>query len=373
MAVDSLLLFAAGLALLTVGAESLVRGAARLAATMGISSLIVGLTVVAFGTSAPEAVVSLQAALAGRADIALGNVVGSNIFNVLVILGLSAVVAPLVVSDRLVRHDVPIVIGLSSLVMLLAADGTIDRLEGVGLVALLGAYILFLIWIERRLQRREESADAAPRASRGRRGALINGALVLGGLVLLVIGSRFLVDGAVAIARMLGLSELVIGLTIVAAGTSLPELATSIVAAARKEQDIAVGNIVGSNIFNLLMVLGGSAAIVTGGIPVPAAAFTFDMPVMIAVAIACLPVFFVGLRISRWEGAIFVFYYIAYVVFLVLDATSHTALPIFSVIMLLFVVPLTVLTFSIVLIRHRAAEERPPSASQASSGSTGRR
>jgi len=362
MAVQSVLLFLLGLALLSLGAEALVRGASRFAATLGVSSLIVGLTVVAFGTSAPEFVVSMQAAVAGRPDISLGNVIGSNIFNVLLILGMSAIVSPLVVSERIVRHDVPIVIGLSSLVMLLAADGSIGSIEGAGLVALLGVYILFLIWIERRVPRRVDLPGAPPRR-RGGRAAAINLLLVFLGLALLVYGSRMLVEGAVEVARLLGLSELVIGLTIVAAGTSMPELATSVVASARKEQDIAVGNIVGSNIFNLLMVLGGSAAIVDGGIPVPPAAYTFDMPVMIAVAIACLPVFFAGLKISRWEGAVFVLYYVAYVVFLMLDATDHAALPVFTFFMLLFVVPLTVLTFSIVLVRHRRAEERASSGS----------
>ena len=362
MEYQSVLVFLLGLVLLSLGAEALVRGASRLAATLGISSLIVGLTVVAFGTSAPEFVVSFQASLDGRPDIALGNVIGSNIFNVLLILGMAAIVSPLVVSDRIVRHDVPIVIGLSSLVMLLAADGRIGRVEGVGLVALLVVYILFLIWIERRVPRRVEVPDApgAPSRRRGPRAGIVDALLILIGLALLVQGSRMLVDSAVEIARMLGMSELVIGLTIVAAGTSMPELATSVVASARKEQDIAVGNIVGSNIFNLLMVLGGAAAIVEGGIPVPAAAYTFDMPVMIAVAIACLPVFFAGLKISRWEGGVFVLYYVAYIIFLVLDATDHAAKPVFSLVMLLFVVPLTVLTFSIVLVRHRASEERAP-------------
>ncbi len=356
---ESLLLFGAGLVVLTLGAETLVRGASRLAVAMGISPLIVGLTVVAFGTSAPEAVVSLQAAGAGRPDIALGNVIGSNIFNVLLILGMSALVAPIIGSDRLVRLDVPVVIGLSSLVTLLGANGQISQLEGVFLVAMLGVYLAVLIGMERRAP--HPGPPEAARAGRhGARPVVVDGLLIVGGLALLVVGSRFLIDGAVELARALGLSELVIGLTIVAGGTSMPELATSIIASVRRQQDIAVGNILGSNVFNLLMVLGGAAALVPGGIPIPPAALTFDMPVMIAVAVACLPVFFGSLRISRWEGAVFVLYYIAYVIFLVLDATSHEAAPVFSLIMLAYVVPLTVLTFSIVLVRHRGSDDGSP-------------
>ncbi len=259
----------------------------------------------------------------------------------------------------LVRLDVPVVIGLSSLVTLLGANGQISQLEGVFLVAMLGVYLAVLIGMERRAP--HPGPPEAARAGRhGARPVVVDGLLIVGGLALLVVGSRFLIDGAVELARALGLSELVIGLTIVAGGTSMPELATSIIASVRRQQDIAVGNILGSNVFNLLMVLGGAAALVPGGIPIPPAALTFDMPVMIAVAVACLPVFFGSLKISRWEGAVFVLYYIAYVIFLVLDATSHEAAPVFSLIMLAYVVPLTVLTFSIVLVRHRGSDDGSP-------------
>jgi cation:H+ antiporter len=345
----------------------LVRGASRLAASLGTPPLVIGLTVVAFGTSAPELVVSLQAALAGQPAIALGNVVGSNIFNVLFILGLSALAAPLVVSEQVVRHDVPIMIGVSSLVMLLATDHDIGRIEGLFLVALLVLYLLFLAWIERMRRRPMLAQLVEPPPPRAVRTIMVNALFITGGLMLLVLGSRWLVISATEIARVFGLSELVIGLTIVAAGTSLPEVATSVTASIRGERDIAVGNVVGSNIFNLLMVLGATAAISPTGVAVPPAALTFDLPVMIAVAIACLPVFFAGFRISRWEGGVFVAYYIAYVIFLFLDATDHAAAPIFSLVMLSFVVPLTALTFTIVFIRQRGrataakrSSARPP-------------
>jgi cation:H+ antiporter len=364
LAFHSLILFVGGLVALIVGAEGLVRGASRLAATLGTPPLIIGLTVVAFGTSSPELVVSVQAALSGQPAIALGNVVGSNIFNVLFILGLSALAAPLIVSEQVVRHDVPIMIGVSSLVMLLATDNMLGRVEGLFLVALLFLYLLFLAWIERMRRRPTAEHPAEPRPHLGLRTVLVDGAYIMAGLALLVLGSRWLVASASDLARLLGLSELVIGLTIVAAGTSLPEVATSVTASVRGERDIAVGNVVGSNIFNLLMVLGATSAISPTGIAVPPAALTFDMPVMIAVAIACLPVFFAGFKISRWEGAVFVAYYVAYVIFLALDASNHAAAPIFSLIMLSFVVPITALTFTIVFIRQRsrsaAARSSPP-------------
>jgi cation:H+ antiporter len=363
--VGTILQFGFGLGLLIVGAEALVRGSSGLAAALGVPPLIVGLTVVAFGTSSPEIVVSIQAAFGDRADIALGNVIGSNIFNVLFILGLSALVAPLVVSEQLVRHDVPVMIGASSLVMLLGMNGSLGRLEGLLLLVLLALYIAFLVWLSRR---RAEPAPLRPKdhgATPARESApavdrkpkrLVDFLLIAVGLGVLVIGSRFLVDSSVSIARVLGLSDLVIGLTIVAAGTSLPEVATSVVASIKGERDIAVGNIVGSNIFNLLAVLGTASLLAPRPLPVSAAALTFDLPVMVAVAMACLPIFFAGLRIPRWIGALFLAYYCAYVAFLVLDATDHEALPIFSGIMLSFVVPLTVLTLSILLVRAKGKE-----------------
>jgi len=345
--VTTVVLFVAGLGLLVLGAEWLVKGASRLAAALGISPLVIGLTVVAYGTGSPEMAVSVESALAGQADIAAGNVVGSNIFNVLFILGASAVVTPLVVSSQLVRLDVPIMIGVSALTLLLTVDGTIGRLDAALLFAGVVTYTVFQI----RQSRKESAAireEYAQEFGKKRSSTAANLAFIAAGLALLVLGSRWLVSGAVAIAQALGVSELVIGLTIVAAGTSLPEVATSILAAIRGERDIAVGNVVGSNIFNILAVLGLSGLAAPAGLAVSSALAAFDIPVMIGVAVACLPIFASGATIARWEGALFLFYYAAYTAYLVLAAQQHDALPVFSAVMQVFVLPLTGVTLAVV-------------------------
>jgi cation:H+ antiporter len=335
----------AGLALLIWGADFLVKGASRVAAGFGISPLVIGLTVVAFGTSSPEMAISVSSAWKGEADIAVGNVIGSNIFNVLFILGLSALITPLLVSKQLVKVDVPIMIGVSVLAFVLSMDGRIAFWEGAILFAGVIAYTIFAIRLGRATGETGEAIDGADRT-------WLNIAMIVFGLILLVVGSQWLVSAAVEIATAMGVTELVIGLTIVAAGTSLPEVATSITAAIRGERDIAVGNVVGSNIFNILAVLGLTALVAPGGLPVSEAAIRFDYPVMMAVAIACLPIFFVGYTIQRWEGALFFGYYVAYTAFLILDATQHAALPVFSQAMMWFVVPLTVITLCVVLTRE---------------------
>jgi cation:H+ antiporter len=350
----TLVLFLLGLALLVGGAELLVRGASRLAAAAGISPLVVGLTVVAYGTSSPELAVSVQAALQGQPDLTVGNVVGSNIFNVLFILGVSALIGPLVVAQQIVRKEVPLMAGVSGFLWLFAADGLVARWEAGLLFAGGLLYTAILVRQSRKETRevREEYAQEFGRpASPGAAAILLQIGAVLGGLGLLVLGSRWLVEGAVAIARAAGLSELVIGLTIVAAGTSLPEVATSILAAIRGERDISVGNVVGSNLFNILGVLGLAGLASPAGIPVPPAALAFDIPVMTAVAVACLPIFFSGNVIARWEGGLFLFYYAAYTAYLVLAAAGHDALPLFSAVMLEYVVPLTVITLAVILVR----------------------
>jgi cation:H+ antiporter len=356
----TLLLFIAGLVLLVVGAEWLVRGAARLAAAIGVSPLVIGLTIVAFGTSAPELAVSIRAALVGEADIAFGNVVGSNIFNILVILGLSAAITPLLVAQQLVRLDVPLMVGVTLLTVLFALDANISRLEGAVLFAGLIAYTAFLFIQSRRESsavQQEYEAEFGERP-KGAVQLAVNVFLAIAGLGMLTIGSRWLVDGAVALARAIGVSELIIGLTIVSGGTSLPEVATSVVAAIKGERDIAVGNAVGSNIFNLLSVLGLSSIVAPAGIAVDPAALNFDVWVMLAVAVACLPVFFTGNQIARWEGLMFIGYYVIYLVYLFLASTQHDALPAFSAIMLLFVLPLTILTLAITVLREFRARRR---------------
>lgn len=356
-------LLLAGLALLAVGGELLVRGASRMAAALGISPLVIGLTVVAFGTSAPEAAVTLQSGLAGRGDLALGNVVGSSIFNVLVVLGISALIVPLVVSQRLVRLEVPLLIGASALALLLGVDESIGRVDGAVLLTGAVAYTVYAV----RRSRREDSAVAAEYAReyapRRRPARLVaeHVILLVAGVGLLVLGARWLVDGAAEVARALGMSELVIGLTIVAVGTSLPEVATSLVAALRRERDIAVGNVVGSNLFNILAVLGLGGLVVPEGVHVAPAALRFDLPVMLAVAVACLPIFFTGHLIARWEGGLFLAYYAAYTAYLVMAAAGHDALPAFSRVMGAFVIPLTFLTLGVLAVRARWGPARPRS------------
>jgi len=353
MTSNTLLMFAVGGALLITGAELLVRGASRMAIAVGVSPLVAGLTVVAFGTSAPELAVTVGSAYAGRADVALGNVVGSNIFNVLFILGLSALVTPLDVAQQLVRLDVPLMIAASVLAFLLGLDGRISRLDGALLSAGIVAYTVFVIRQSRRETAtiRTEYEEAFGRGTRGWTSWSLNLALVVIGLVLLVLGARWLVHAAVATAIALGVGELVIGLTIVAAGTSLPEVATSLLASMRGERDIAVGNVVGSNLFNLFGVLGLGSLVAPGGVPVAPGALTFDMPVMIVVAVATLPVFFTGYAIARWEGAMFLSYYLAYTTYLGLDATEHGALPTFRAAIVWFALPLTAITLAVVALR----------------------
>jgi cation:H+ antiporter len=371
MNLEIILLLLAGLALLVVGGEFLVRGASRLALAVGVSPLVIGLTVVAYGTSTPELAVSVQAGLASNDAIAVANVVGSNIFNVLFILGACALLAPLVVSRQLVRIDVPVMIGVSVLAAAFAwTGGRIVAWEGALLAA---GVIAYTVWSIR--QSRAASAAAGDTGSAftptgpspawlgialalaalgitGRAlgwfqnvetALVILGTLaflaghragraadltrqtgfILVGLGILVLGARWLVDSSVTLAQNLGVSDAVIGLTIVAAGTSLPEVATSIVATFRGQRDIAIGNVVGSNLYNLLGILGVSALVTPGGLSVAPDMLRIDIPVMLAVALICLPAFYTGYLIRRWEGAVFLFAYIGYTTYLVLNATGH--------------------------------------------------
>ncbi|MDP3204032.1 MAG: calcium/sodium antiporter [Hydrogenophaga sp.] len=356
----NILIFLGGLVLLVIGANVLVRGASKLALSFGISPLVVGLTIVAFGTSAPEVAVSVGAVFDGKTDIAIGNVVGSNIFNVLFILGLSALIAPLVVNIQLIRQEVPIMIGASVLLLAMGLDGQLSFFDGGVLFVLLVSYTVFLV-----VQSRRES-QAAKDEYAGEFKPAVAGAwddrlpvqllLIAVGLAALVFGSEYLVQASVSFAKAMGVSDLVIALTIVSAGTSMPEVATSITAAIKGERDIAVGNVVGSNTFNILGCLGLSG-LVSGdlGLVMAPSLLTFDIWVMLAVALACLPVFMTGREIARWEGSVFLGYYAAYVAYLILAAQQHDALQAFSGVMLSFVVPLTVVTLVVVMIRRPAA------------------
>jgi cation:H+ antiporter len=349
--------FICGLTCLIIGAHILVKGASELAFRLGVSPLVVGLTIVALGTSSPEIAISIDAALSGNSEIAVGNVVGSNIFNVLFILGLSAVIAPLVVQLQLIRQEVPLMIGFSILCVVLAQDGSLDRYDGLLLVILMLAYTTFLVLQSKRqnaILRSEvrtgqyASASDLPAksqpdgAARQRHWAISLLQLAVG-LVLLVVGSGWLVESATIIARFFGIADVIIGLTIVAAGTSMPEVATSIIATLKGERDIAIGNVVGSNIFNILACLGISSLVAPQGLDIPGSVLAFDFWVMLAVALICLPIFFSGRTIARWEGFVLLGYYLAYTAYLILAAQDHDALPLYSMSMLLFVLPLSVI------------------------------
>ncbi len=353
-----------GLALLVLGAEFLIRGASKLAATIGIPPLIIGLTVVAFGTSAPELAVSLNASLNGQADISLGNVVGSNICNVLLILGTSAVIAPLVVAQQLVRLDVPIMIGVSALVMFFGLDGQISRSDGVVLFVGGITYTLFLLLQSQKEKNSVIQDDFEPSESRSPtiKEIGLNTGLFASGMTMLVLGSHWLVESAVTIATFFGASPLIIGLTVIAFGTSLPELATSVMASFRGERDLAVGNVIGSNIFNILVVLGLTSAVSETGIYISNSAQRFDIPVMLAVAIMCFPIFFTDNQVSRREGVLLLCYYVLYVGYLITNATHPDSIWTGSI--NLVVIPLTLLMLSLLSWRTWLAFRRKQTAKE---------
>jgi len=353
-------LFVLGLVVLSLGAEFFVRGAARIAVFAGVSPLVIGLTVVAFGTSAPEVAVVLEAGFQGRGDLAFGNIVGSNISNFLLILGISALAAPLVVSQRLIRIEVPLLLVVSVVVIFMGRDGQINRFEGILLLVLVLVYSITILLKTRGVNKLKADQSGQATHQNGpnnpirvtkRNELLKSGLMLVLGLIGLIFGASWLVNGASGIARLLGVSELIIGLTVVAIGTSLPELATSVMASIRGERDIAIGNVIGSNLFNLTFVIGSGAVLLPYGLAVPAASLSFDLVVMIAITAACLPIFFAGYNINRWEGLLFLTYYGAYVLYLFLFSTQHDLLPAFSTLMLWYIIPATGLLLVFVMVR----------------------
>jgi cation:H+ antiporter len=303
----------AGLVLLYLGAEGLVRGASCLGVKLGLTPLVIGLTIVAFGTSAPELLVSVQASLAGQGPIAIGNVVGSNIANIALILGVAALVRPLEVKAQLIRLELPLVIGVSVVLVAMLWNGVVGRAEGAALFAGVIAYTFYSVRSAARENAPDvmrEYAEALPDSTRPVWQYVV---LTLVGLLVLVGGARLLVASAVDLARLFGLSEALIGLTIVAIGTSLPELAASMVAAAKREGDIAVGNVLGSNLFNILCVLGLAALLR----PLAADGVSrIDLAVMLGLAVLALPIMRTGFRIGRPEGAGLVLIYVGYLAWL---------------------------------------------------------
>jgi cation:H+ antiporter len=352
----------AGLACLVAGAELLVRGAASVAARLGIAPVIIGLTVVAFGTSAPELAVSVSASVGGEGDVAFGNVAGSNIVNILLILGGSAVIRTLAVSQRIVRLDIPLLVGVTIVALLLSLDNRIGRIDGIVLFAGILAYTGWLIRAGRDEQDEvlgeyEEAVEELEAQLVNKPAPVLIG-LVLAGLAFLVAGSQLLVTSATDIAQDLGVSDLVIGLTVVAVGTSLPELATSFLASYRGQRDIAVGNVVGSNLFNLMSVLGLTAIVSPHAVPVTDTSLQVDFPVMLAATIVLVPIVWKGFEIRRWEGLVLVAFYALYVTFLILDSGDDDAAYVVQAIGLV-AAPLVLLGFTLAALharRQRAPE-----------------
>lgn len=310
---DEVGLILLSLFLLFMGGEALVQGAASLAQRAGLTALMIGLTVVAFGTSSPELVVSVKASLSAQGDIAVGNIVGSNIFNVAVILGITAVICPIAVKSQIIKLDAPIMIGVSVAFPLLIYGGVVDRLEGVLLVAGIVVYTIMNFIIAKRAVNESAAAEFEEEVPRMTPNVFVDLLLIGTGLTVLILGSRLLVDNSVELARIWGVSEAVIGITIVAAGTSMPELVTCVVAALRRHPDIAIGNVIGSNIFNILAVLGISSCvhpIISRDISV------VDQTVMIGVAILLLPLMLTDMRLRRLEGMVLVAVYVAYLAWL---------------------------------------------------------
>ncbi|WP_375588869.1 calcium/sodium antiporter [Hoeflea alexandrii] len=305
---SNLLLLAAGLVLLTLGADYLVRGAISFANRLGMPPLLIGLTVVGFGTSMPELLVSMQAALDGAPAIAVGNVVGSNIANILLILGLAAAISPIPAMIPSLKRDMVMMLFAAVVMLSLGYLGLIGFLTGLAMFALLAAYLAWVTYTDRRRMSAEEAELVVKLA--GWKEALF----IAGGLAGLFIGANLLIDAATSIALQFGISEAVIGLTIVAVGTSLPELATSVVAAFRRQAEIALGNVVGSNIFNILGILGLTAMVVP--VPVDASMASFDIPFMLGVSLALVALILLAGRIGRPAGVAMLAIYTGYVAWL---------------------------------------------------------
>jgi cation:H+ antiporter len=306
---DSLFIIG-GLLLMVLGAEGLVRGAGSLALRLGVTPLVVGLTIVAFGTGSPEFFLSVQAAITGNSGIAIGNVIGSNISNVALVLGVAALARPMLVRAQIIRREMPLMIGTTLLLCVLLLDGRLSRLDGVFLLCGAFTYTVFTYLSARKGEKpavAHEFAETIPESPHSLRGKVL---FMTAGLAALLLGANILLKGAVAVATRFGVSEMVIGLTIIAIGTSLPELATSVVASLRSQADVAFGNVIGSNIFNILAVLGAAAMIQ----PLDARDLRpLDLWVFIGSAVIVLPLMVRGSILNRWEGGFLFTGYIIYI------------------------------------------------------------
>jgi len=359
-----LALITAGILVLFGGGELFVAGSTALALLLGIPQIVIGLTVVSLGTSAPELFVSLLSTLQGNDAIAVSNVVGSNIFNVLVVLGMSALVVPLRVKSRLVRRDVPLLLGVSMATWGMASGGRVTWQAGL---ALLAGTVMNIIWEMRTAG--EHPDEAGDDLSDERSSGPVAAAKLAGGLVLLVVGSQLLVKGATGAAVALGVSQTVIGLTIVAAGTSMPELVTSLVAAYRGKADLAIGNVVGSNLLNQLVILGLSATVAgSRGLAVDPVLIARDFPVMVLTTIACLPIFWTGGVISRQEGGLLVGLYALYLGEQLIFNQAPSLLDEYRLLLLAVGLPLLLTLLAWSMLRWRNHQSRQPAESLPGNG-----
>jgi cation:H+ antiporter len=318
--------FVVGLGALVAGAEVMVRGGTSIASRLGISPIVVGLTVVSIGTSAPELAIGVVAASEGSGALAVGNIAGANVINLLFVLGLSALILPLAIEMRTLRLELPVMAGVAILLWVLAADGVLSRVDGLILVAGAIGYTCAVIWAARRETREvaDEFAEAYPvdgtRISGGHRTALHVG-MTLGGIALIVLGAQLLVDAAVGMARAFDVSDALIGLTVVAIGTTAPELVTTVVSTLRGERDIAIGNLIGSSLYNILLILGVTCLVPADGLELTPALVRIDIPIMVAATLACIPIFISGRQVGRFEGAAMVIAYLAFLAFLLATQT----------------------------------------------------
>ncbi len=360
----TVLLFIAGLIALIGGAELFLKAVDHFGLKWGVSPVIMGLTVVAFATGAPELAISIKAASSGSADLVLGNIIGSNIANILLILGVTALIAPLNITRRIIRIDVPIVIGASLLLFFLASDGVLNTFDGIVLLTGLVAYSIFTYFQIRKSKDDDDVAEvfefesSPEELAQGTFFYIKNVGFLLIGLILIVLGSNWMVDSAVTIARLFGLSELVIGLTIISIGTSLPEVATSLSAARKGNADIAVANVMGSNLYNILLTLGVTLMIAPNFLDVSTKAINFDLPFMVAVSIACIPIFIAGFNLTRMDGILFLFYYLSYLAYLVFDALDSSLVPTIESVFIWGVLPATVIYMVWRMILYRNEKKR---------------
>lgn len=316
-------IFILGLLTIILGAEMILRGSSYVATILGVKPMIIGLTIVSLGTSAPELAVGLTAVSEGKSDLAVGNIAGTNMLNLLFILGLSAAIKPLKLQTLSIRLDVPVMMAAAIVLFIMSLDGTLTRTEGI--LLLLGgiAYVFALIHFSRKAspgQKKEYAEEFGKNTIKGKISVgriILYSLILLGGIALAIIGAEWLVDGAVDIAESMGVSDAIIGLTIVAIGTSAPELVTTIIATIKDDRDVAVGNLIGSSISNIVIILGIICIVATNGVTVSSAILWLDLPLAAAVAIVCYPVFKTDKTVSRKEGIAFVSAYMVYMLTLI--------------------------------------------------------